>query len=117
MPITTKVASTKCRSWRSVLDTPQHYVIKFVGSFSPGTLVFHTNKTDCHDITEILLKVALNIITLTLKALNSLIFYVRTIFTYIFHWLILVCKNIGLDYLIPLHLSDQDIFSHSHCVT
>jgi hypothetical protein len=41
-------------------------VIKFVsdlrqvGGFSPGTPVSSTNKTDCHDITEILLKVALN---------------------------------------------------------
>ena len=33
--------------------------------FSPGTLVYCTNKTDCHDITEILLKVLLNTITLT----------------------------------------------------
>ena len=32
--------------------------------FSPGTLVSSTNKTDCHDITEILLKVALNTINL-----------------------------------------------------
>ena len=32
---------------------------------SPGTLVSSTNKTDRHDITEILLKVALNTITLT----------------------------------------------------
>jgi hypothetical protein len=31
--------------------------------FSP---VFSTNKTDCHNITEMLLKVALNTITLTL---------------------------------------------------
>jgi hypothetical protein len=30
-----------------------------------GTLVFSTNKTDCHNITEILLKVALNTITIT----------------------------------------------------
>jgi hypothetical protein len=30
--------------------------------FSPGPLVSSTNKTDCHDITEILLKVALNTI-------------------------------------------------------
>jgi hypothetical protein len=30
--------------------------------FSPGTPVSSTNKTDCHDITEILLKVALNTI-------------------------------------------------------
>ena len=34
--------------------------------FSPGTLVSFTNKTGRHDITEILLKVALNTITLTL---------------------------------------------------
>jgi len=34
--------------------------------FSPGTPVSSTNKTDRHDITEILLKAALNSITLTL---------------------------------------------------
>ena len=34
--------------------------------FSLGTPVSSTNKTDYHDITEILLKVALNTITLTL---------------------------------------------------
>jgi hypothetical protein len=34
--------------------------------FSPGPSVSSTNKTDCHDITEILLKVALNTITLTI---------------------------------------------------
>ena len=34
--------------------------------FSPGTLVSSTNKTDGHDRSEILLKVALNTITLTL---------------------------------------------------
>ena len=33
--------------------------------FSPGTLVSSINKADCHEITEILLKVALNTITLT----------------------------------------------------
>ena len=31
----------------------------------PGTPVSSTNETDCHDITEILLKVALSSITLT----------------------------------------------------
>jgi hypothetical protein len=42
----------------------QHYVIKFVsdlqqvGVFFPGTPVSSTNKTDRHDITEILMKVA-----------------------------------------------------------
>jgi hypothetical protein len=34
--------------------------------FSSGTPVSSTNKTDNHDITEILLKVALNTITLTI---------------------------------------------------
>jgi hypothetical protein len=33
--------------------------------FSPGTPVSSTNKTGRHDITEILLKVAVNTITLT----------------------------------------------------
>jgi hypothetical protein len=43
-------------------------MIKFLAAgqwFSQGTLVYSTNKTDCHDITELLLKVALNTITLT----------------------------------------------------
>jgi len=49
----------------------QHYVIKFVsdlrqvGWFSHGTPVTSTNKTDLHDITEILLKVALSTINQT----------------------------------------------------
>jgi len=34
--------------------------------FSPGILVSSTNKTYRHEITEILVKVALNILTLTL---------------------------------------------------
>jgi hypothetical protein len=34
-----------------------------VFSFSPGIPVSSTNKTDCHYITEILLKVVLNTIT------------------------------------------------------
>ena len=49
----------------------QHYVMKFVWLatglwFFAGTPVSSTNKTDRHNITEILLKVALNTITLTL---------------------------------------------------
>jgi hypothetical protein len=39
---------------------------RFDFSYSISTLVSSTNKTDCHDITEILLKVALNTISLTL---------------------------------------------------
>jgi hypothetical protein len=38
----------------------QHYVIKFVSDFTPGTLVSSTNR---HNITEILLKATLNTIT------------------------------------------------------
>ena len=51
----------------------QHYVIRFVselrqvGRISPGPPVSSTNKTDHHDITEILLKVALSCITLALN--------------------------------------------------
>ena len=47
----------------------QHYVIKFVsnlhqvGGFPMSTPVSSTNKTDCHDIIEILLKVASNTLT------------------------------------------------------
>jgi hypothetical protein len=51
--------------------TLQHYVIKFVMNcgrswFSPSTPVSSINKTNRHDITDIVLKVALNAITLTL---------------------------------------------------
>ena len=40
--------------------------------FSLGPLVSSTNKTDCHDITEILLKVVLNTIKQTNKQTNKL---------------------------------------------
>ena len=43
--------------------------------FLPGTPVSSTNKTDCHDITEILLKVALNTITHNPK--SSKILYIK----------------------------------------
>ena len=48
-------------------------MIKFVSelqqvcAFSPGTLVSSNNKTDRHITTEILLKVVLNVITITIK--------------------------------------------------
>jgi len=46
----------------------QHYAIKFVnGLFSPCTQVSSTNKTDHHDIAEILLKVAFDTINLNLQ--------------------------------------------------
>jgi hypothetical protein len=59
--------------------------------FSPGPPVSSTNKTDCHDITEILLKVALN----TIKQINNHIEYAcqtRTImWGYINNWFVLPC--------------------------
>ena len=54
---------------RGVLDTTVcEKVCQWLATaqwFSPGTPVSSTNKTDFHDITEILLKVALITITLT----------------------------------------------------
>ena len=47
----------------------QHYLIKFVSDRSvvfSGALVSSTKKTDRYDITELLLKVALNTLTLIL---------------------------------------------------
>ena len=69
VPITTKVVSSN--PLHDEMYSIQHYVIKFVsdmrkvGSFSTVTSVSFTNKTDRHDISEILLKVALNTITQT----------------------------------------------------
>jgi len=64
VPTTTKVVSSN--PVHGEISSIQHYVIKFVSDFghvwfSP---VSSTNKTDRHEITEILLKVALNTIKL-----------------------------------------------------
>jgi len=55
VPITTKIVSLNPADGQ--VYSIQHYVIKFV--------VSSTNRTDRHNITDILLKVALNTITLT----------------------------------------------------
>ena len=66
-------------SWRDVLDiTLCDKVCQWLSTgqwFSLGTLVFSTNKTDHHDITEILLKVALSTIT---APIIDYIDYIRT---------------------------------------
>jgi hypothetical protein len=66
-----KSCEFESRSWRGVLNTTlcdKDKVWQWLATgwwFSPGPLVSSTNKTDRHDITEILLKVALNTIPLT----------------------------------------------------
>ena len=52
-------------SWQGVLDTTLcdkvcQVLVTGHRCFSLGTLVVSTNKTDCHDKTEILLKVVIN---------------------------------------------------------
>ena len=67
MPITTKVVNLNPA--HGDMYSIQHYVIKVVSDlrqvsgFSPGPLVSSSSKTDCHNITEIFLNVALNIRT------------------------------------------------------
>ena len=51
--------------------------------FSPGTSVSSTNKTDRHDITEILLKEVLNIITITKPIVLTWINFIEEIFIFV----------------------------------
>ena len=71
VPITTNNCQFESFSWWGVLDTPLYdQVCQWLATgqwFSP---VSSTNKTDSQDITEILLKVVLNIITLILTMSN-----------------------------------------------
>ena len=68
VPITTKVVSSN--PVHGEVYSIQHYMIKFVsdlqqvGGFLQALWHSSINKTDCHDIIEILLNVALNTITL-----------------------------------------------------
>jgi hypothetical protein len=62
--------------------------------FSPGPPVFSPNKTDRHDITELLLKVVLSTIKQTWK-LNIVFLYVHI--DYHFFWYLFVCT-----YRLPL---------------
>ena len=72
MPITTEFESLSGEVY-----SIQHYVIKFVsdlwqvGGFLRRLPFSSTNKTDLHEITEILLTVALNTITLTPEPQNK----------------------------------------------
>ena len=65
MSITTNVVSSNPD--HGVVYSIQHYVIKFVSALRrSGTPISSTNKADRHEIAEILLKVALNTLTLIL---------------------------------------------------
>ena len=70
MPITTKVVSLN--PVHGEVYSIQHHVIKFVRDLWQvcGFLQGITNKIGRHDITVILLKVALNTITLTLNTVK-----------------------------------------------
>jgi len=77
--ITTKVGSETPA--HDEVYSIQHYVIQFF----LGTSVSSTNKTGHHDITEILLKVALNTITLTAQIIHVYLnkqFYTIKIYNY-----------------------------------
>ena len=52
-----------------------YYMIATRQCVSPGTLVFSTNKTDCHDISEILLKVAFFLYPRSPKGEGGILFY------------------------------------------
>ena len=71
-PITTNIVSSNPA--HGEVHSIQNYAIKFVNDlragqwFSLGTPVFSSNKTDNDDITEIVLKMTLNTITLTLRS-------------------------------------------------
>ena len=64
LPILTKVVSSN--PVHGDVYSMQRYVIKFVRSvvFFHGTPVSSINETDSHDITELLLKMALNTINI-----------------------------------------------------
>ena len=76
MPTTTKDVSSNPADGE--VYSIQHYAIYFVSDMwqfygcprVPGTPVFSNNKTDLHNITEILLIVALNTITLILNVVS-----------------------------------------------
>ena len=76
VPITINVVSSNPANLNGEVYLIQHYVISLSVTYVCGFLqvlrVSSTIKTDRHDITEILLKVALNTITLTQPHLSNL---------------------------------------------
>jgi hypothetical protein len=102
VPITTKIVSLNPNHGKVYLI--QHYVLKSLSVtcstlaglwFSPGTLVSSTNKTDCHDLAEILLKVTLNIITLTLFVPDSFIIHLIQYFKVVMVKILTLCSTVN----------------------
>jgi hypothetical protein len=105
------------RSWQGVLHTTLKFVsdLRQVGGFSPDIPAFSTNKSDCHDITKILLKVLSNTIKpnhpkLDLDVIHSgykyyvLIMYcdllIHVIIVYHWHWTGRIRGTLSSDQLI-----------------
>ena len=72
--------------------------------FSPGTLVSSTNKTDPHDITEILLKVALKTITLTPNHKKIQLKCINYVTKWLYRWkqIFIVCHSHWIFFLTHL---------------
>ena len=83
--------------------------------FSPGTLVSFTNKTDSHDIAEILLKVALNTVTLTLKHHSTNVGFLITgtmLMEILREWKIIIQKEIKVQILIRKIINANNMNSY-----
>jgi hypothetical protein len=91
----------KSRSWRGVLDTTLcDKVCQWLATGRWFSLISSTNKNDCHDIAEILMKMALNTISQT----PSLSHDKR-------YSMILSCHDEGNDLQIKLCLDGQPLGS------
>ena len=72
---------------------------------SPGTPASSTNKTDRHDITEILLKVALNIVNQAIVGFKKKSRLIRNIESHV--WIVdLLYLNLNILYLIHFNAGD-----------
>ena len=87
----------------------QHYVIKFVSDLRQvfsGDSGFSTNKIGCHDITEILLKVALYTITLHVDV-HILLLYTENHISSVM--IILLAQSVGDCAFEPLSGQNKDL--------
>jgi hypothetical protein len=110
VPITTKVESSNPDHADTTLCDNVCQWLATGRWFLPGTLVSSINKTDHHDIIVILLKVALNTITLTLTLDFKQLFYMFFQNRKIKYLFMLCCKKIMnalLVYILLLGISNR----------